>query len=61
MALEEPGRLVLSGGSYSEDGVHEFAKHLAAVPGLANVARFYVDRAEYQVEERRLNLEPKKP
>ena len=32
-----------------------------APPGLANVARFYVDRAEYQVEERRLNLEPKKP
>jgi Tfp pilus assembly protein PilN len=38
VSLEHPGRLVLSGGSYSEDGVFEFAKHLATVPQLANVA-----------------------
>jgi hypothetical protein len=38
ITLENSGRIVLSGGSYSEDGVFEFAKHLKRIPGLTNVA-----------------------
>lgn len=38
ITLEASGRLTLTGGSYSEDGIYEFAKHLGRVPKLTNVA-----------------------
>jgi Tfp pilus assembly protein PilN len=38
IALDPSGRLSLTGGSYSDDGVFEFAKHLERISGLSNVA-----------------------
>ena len=38
LRFDGEGRLALSGGSFSDDGVYEFVKWLEAVPGLTRVA-----------------------
>lgn len=38
IVLEPSGRLALTGGSFTDDGVFEFAKYLERVTGLSNVA-----------------------